>query len=139
MVRTPSQKSAEEKEASQKSKEEKEAIEMLLLMSSPGHASGSHNFPQPNNRAPQQSPLRAEFGQVPPGSQERHVGFTGLDGGDDSTESEYSGPASSLPTRDARRKEDDDIDRMLDAMPDTSSEDELEAPLTPRRIVVGHV
>lgn len=124
MLRTPSQTSLQEQDA----------IETLLFLSSPSRANANHTFPtsQPA-AAPQGSPLRSESLTADQAGHSRHVGFSGIDSIDDSSDSGLS--ASAPAKRRIGRRGDDSIDRMLDDMPDMSSDEEIELPVTPRRAI----
>ena len=108
-VRTPSQKAAMEKDA----------VETLLFMSSPGNSSY-----HPPSQLPG-TPLRNTF------ATQKRVGFTSAVGGLDSSDEEHRSTKSLVQQRPAlgstRLKNGDDIDRILDAMPDddSSSDDEI--------------
>lgn len=162
MLRTPSQKSAQEQDA----------IESLLFMSSPGNSTTlMHNFAPPQQPpSNQHSPLRSEFtaatsnfSSSQPRSQThrrnlssinrdpatinriRKVGFMPEE--DESSEGGYSVSrvSSGEIERPGRgvgraRMKGDEVDRMLDAMEDESSdEDDMDLVTTPRRGVVGGV
>lgn len=131
----------------QKTIQEQDAIETLLFMSSPGNSGNmGHNFPPPRNHgSPQQSPLRAEFNVHGRGAQGRRVEFepTATSGSTESSETgapEYrSKVRGKTVVRDRVRGQ--AIDRLLDEMGDSSS-DEEEIPLnysSPRRVAAGRV
>ena len=127
----------------QKTIQEQDAMEALLFMSSPGNSGNmSHTFPPParSQMSPHQSPLRTEFNAQPLMNREaqgRRVEFEKASTSTNSSEAGgYQGKAK--PVRNSRS---DAIDRMLDEMADSSS-DEDELVLTyssPRRIAAGRV
>jgi hypothetical protein len=131
---------------SQKTIQEQDAMEALLFMSSPGNSgSMGHAFPPParSQMSPQQSPLRTEFNVQPPlnrGAQVRRVEFeqaaTSTSTGS-SEAGDYAGKAKAV----GRTRPSDAIDRLLDEMGDSSS-DEEELILnysSPRRVAAGRV
>lgn len=122
--------------ASQKTIQEQDAIETLLFMSSPGNSGNmGHQFPPRTSQAsPQASPLRTEFTGLR-GAHGRKVGFAGK-----SIASTAYPQRSKMGISSAKRKG-DAIDKLLDEMADTSS-DEEELVLnysSPRRIAAGRV
>jgi hypothetical protein len=129
--------------ANQKSLQERDAIETLIFMSSPGNSNSlGNNFPPSGQISQQPSPLRAEFGAPLRGATGRNVEFTGIP----SNVASEAGSATPL----ARKRDhhgtglaragDDDYDVMLDGMPDTdSSDDEIEIPITPRRLAASRI
>lgn len=129
--------------STQKTLQEQDAIETLLFMSSPGNSGNmGHVFPPPRTHvSPQQSPLRAEFSVQK--IQGRRVEFdTGATSG--STGSSESGPEYRAQMRRKQpqsRVRGEAIDRMLDEMADSSSdEDEILLTYTsPRRVPAGRV
>ncbi len=124
-----------------KSLQERDAIETLLFMSSPGNSNNmNHNFPPSGQMSQQPSPLRAEFGAPLRGATCRGVEFTGA------PSHVASDTGSTTPLARKRdhigtglgRPEDDIYDVMLDSLPDTdSSDDEIEIPITPRRLAAS--
>jgi hypothetical protein len=130
----------------QKTLQEQDAIETLLFMSSPGNSGNmGHAFLPPRTQAsPQQSPLRAEFNiqaKIPHG---RRVEFdTRATSG--SAESSEAGPEYRTQTRGKgaiqSRARGDAIDRILDEMADSSSDEEdvLITYSSPRRVAAGRV
>lgn len=141
----------------QKTIQEQDAIETLLFMSSPGNSGNlGHAFPPPRTQgSPQQSPLRATFNvhRATPG---RRVLF-------DETATSASTESSDADTTDYRikpkvrerqlmntkasrkDKSSDAIDRMLDEMADSSSDEDGPAAglsyvtASPRRVAAGRV
>lgn len=132
------------KTPTQKSLQEQDAIETLLFMSSPGNSSNmGHAFLPAHGTASQlQSPLRTEFGAPLRGAQGRRVEFTGIESQEPSDDG-GSRPSSSgtLGLRSGFRKlRDDEMNQLLDAVADPESSDEdIEIPLTPRRLAAGRV
>jgi hypothetical protein len=124
----------------QKSIQERDAIETLLFMSSPGNSSNlKHTFPPPLSQAPVQSPLRAEFSTPNDGTQERRVGFSGVYSGTIG-EAQLPRPPRRHTPKHIGISRSDEIDKMLDQMAENeSSEDEIEIPITPRRLATGRV
>jgi hypothetical protein len=128
----------------QKTLQEQDAIETLLFMSSPGNSGNmGHAFPPKNQGSPQQSPLRTEF-HVQRGAQGRRVEFDTAASG--STGSSEMGGAEYITKmagklRESGRGRPDAIDRLLDEMADSSSdEEELVLNYTsPRRVTAGRV
>jgi hypothetical protein len=126
-----------------KSLQERDAIETLLFMSSPGNSNNmGHNFPPSGQMSQQPSPLRAEFGASLHGATGRSVEFTGI------ASHVVSEAGSTTPV--ARRRDrhgtglggpgDDVYDVMLDGLPDSdSSDDEIEIPVTPRRLAASRM
>lgn len=125
----------------QKSIQEQDAIETLLFMSSPGHSSLGQAFPQPQGQTSQaQSPLRTEFGGPLRSAQSRRVEFS---------ESQRLPPESPNPGRRRRplsgagQLRDDEFHKMLDSMPDhdddSTDDDEIEIPITPKRFATSRV
>jgi hypothetical protein len=126
-----------------KSLQERDAIETLLFMSSPGNSNNmGHNFPPSGQMSQQPSPLRAEFGAPLHGATGRSVEFTGI------VSHVVSEAGSTTPV--ARRRDrhgtglgrpgDDVYDVMLDGLPDSdSSDDEIEIPITPRRLAASRM
>ena len=131
---------------SQKTIQEQDAMEALLFMSSPGNSgSMGHAFPPParSQMSPQQSPLRTEFNIQPPlnrGAQVRRVEFeqaaTSTSTGS-SEAGDYAGKAKAV----GRTRPSDAIDRLLDEMGDSSSDEEelLLNYSSPRRVAAGRV
>jgi hypothetical protein len=126
-----------------KSLQERDAIETLLFMSSPGNSNSlGHNFPPSGQMSQQPSPLRAEFGAPLPGATGRSVEFIGVP-------SHVPGETSSTTplarkrnhhSRGLARPGDDIYDVMLDGLPDSdSSDDEIEIPITPRRLAASRM
>ena len=121
---------------SQRPIREQEAIDSLLNMHSPGNAF----TPRASQTSPQNSPLRAEFRlhEGPRGVQGKKVNFQQASLSQPvrspAVKSSY---AQQLKVGRKKRSSDyDDIDRMLDELPDSSSdEDDLDLYPTPRRIV----
>ncbi|KAH8678841.1 hypothetical protein BGZ60DRAFT_252241 [Tricladium varicosporioides] len=114
----------------QKTIQEQDAIETLLFMSSPGNSGNmgpNPSFPPRSQASPQQSPLRAEF------NMQRHahgkkVGFD-VPAISNSTESSEAGGAEyrsrhMIPSTSSTRSREAAIDRMLDEMGDSSSDEE---------------
>ncbi|KAH6676409.1 hypothetical protein B0J14DRAFT_476879 [Halenospora varia] len=114
----------------QKTIQEQDAIETLLFMSSPGNSGNmgpNPSFPPRSQASPQQSPLRAEF------NMQRHahgkkVGFD-VPATSNSTESSEAGGAEyrsrhMIPSTGSTRSREAAIDRMLDEMGDSSSDEE---------------
>jgi hypothetical protein len=130
----------------QKTLQEQDAIETLLFMSSPGNSGNmGHAFPPPKNQgSPQQSPLRTEF-HVQRGAQGRRVEFdTAASGSTRSSEmggAEYITKMAGKLPESGRGRRPDAIDRLLDEMDDSSSdEEELVLNYTsPRRVTAGRV
>ena len=131
----------------QKTIQEQDAIETLLFMSSPGNSGNmGHTFPPPRTQgSPQQSPLRAEFNVHARGAQGRRVEFEAPPPSR-STESSETGGAeyrskmrSKAVGRDRARGE--AIDRLLDEMGDSSSdEDDIVLNYSSsRRVAAGRV
>ena len=128
----------------QKTIQEQDAMEALLFMSSPGNSGNmGHAFPPParSQMSPQQSPLRTEFNVQPSlnrGAQARRVEFekAPLSTSTGSSEAgEYQRKTKAGSTRSHA------IDRLLDEMVDSSS-DEEEVVLnysSPRRVTAGRV
>lgn len=116
----------------QKSIQEREAIETLMFMGSPGNPSSlNHTFSPPTHASGQPSPLRAEFGTPLGTFQGRNSEFAGA--------RSHGTPRGTLGARfSSHPLSGDDLDRMLD-MPDDSSDDEIEIPITPRRLAAGRV
>lgn len=123
--------------------QEQDAIESLLFMSSPGNSGNmGHTFPPPRTQgSPQQSPLRAEFmTRGPPG---RRVEFEQSPPSMSNESSETGGvgygsqirrgPMNRYPARG------EDVDRMLDEMGDSSSDEELVLTYTNSRVAAGRV
>lgn len=127
----------------QKTIQEQDAIETLLFMSSPGNSGNmAHAFPPPQNHAtPQQSPLRAEFSIAQSrGAHGRRVEFdTRTTSG--SAESSENGPEYRARMSGKGRARGAEIDRMLDEMGDTSSDEEdlVITYSSPRRVAAGRV
>ena len=129
----------------QKTIQEQDAIETLLFMSSPGNSGNlGHAFPPPRTiGSPQQSPLRAEF-NIQKGAQGRRVGFddraTTASTGSSEVGAENSNKLGPRPSK-PQRGEPDAIDRMLDEMQDSSSDDDEPALnyASPRRVAAGRV
>lgn len=130
MLQTPTQKSIQERDA----------IETLLFMSSPGNSGNmKHAFPPPLSQAPMQSPLRAEFGTPNQGSQGRRVEFSGVHS-DTRIDGEPPRPPRRHTPKHIGISRSDEIDQMLDQMAENeSSDDEIEIPITPRRLAAGRV
>ena len=129
----------------QKTIQEQDAMEALLFMSSPGNSGNmGHAFPPParSQMSPQQSPLRTEFNvQLPHnrGPQGRRVEFEKA-ATSTSTESSDAG-GYAVKAKAIRRSKSDTIDRLLDEMEDSSS-DEEELVLnysSPRRVAAERV
>jgi hypothetical protein len=128
----------------QKTIQEQDAIETLLFMSSPGNSGNmGHQFPgsRTNQTSPQNSPLRAEFNiqDRARGALGRRVYLgKGPTGGVTSTGEQSYTQRNALDTSKSRG---DAIDKMLDEMGDSSS-DEEELALnysSPRRVAAGRV
>lgn len=129
----------------QKTIQEQDAIETLLFMSSPGNSGNmGHQFPgsRTNQGSPQNSPLRAEFNvqDRARGALGRRVGLgKGPTSGVSSTgEQSYTQRNNALNNSKSRG---DAIDKMLDEMGDSSS-DEEDLTLnysSPRRVAAGRV
>ncbi|KAH8602084.1 hypothetical protein B0O99DRAFT_499856 [Bisporella sp. PMI_857] len=130
--------------SSQKTLQEQDAIETLLFMSSPGNSGNmGHQFPRPSQASPQNSPLRTEFHPQDRArvTQGRRVVFQ-----QDITRGPLRTTALSQPSYAHRSKatgktKEDAIDRLLDEMADSSS-DEAEVVLnysSPRRVAAGRV
>jgi hypothetical protein len=127
----------------QKTIQEQDAMEALLFMSSPGNSGNmGHAFPPPqrSQMSPQQSPLRAEFGvqsTAARGAQGRRVEFEKPATSTGSSEAGGYRPKS----QSIRNSRSEAIDRMLDEMADSSSdEEELVTNYTsPRRVAAGRV
>lgn len=127
----------------QKTIQEQDAMEALLFMSSPGNSGNmGHAFPPParSQMSPQQSPLRAEFNIQPPinrGVQGRRVEFEKAAASTGSSDAGgYHGKVKAV-----GNVRSDAIDRLLDEMGDSSS-DEEELVLnysSPRRVAAGRV
>jgi hypothetical protein len=127
----------------QKTIQEQDAMEALLFMSSPGNSGNmGHAFPPParSQMSPQQSPLRTEFNVQPltnRGAQGRRVEFEKASTSTGSSEAGgYQGKSKAVGI-----SRSDAIDRMLDEMADSSS-DEEELVLnysSPRRVAAGRV
>ena len=125
----------------QKSLQERDAIETLLFMSSPGNSGNmGHTFPQ-GQTSQQPSPLRGEFGAPLAGAQGRNVDFTLVRSNVPSEAGSLTPIGRKEQSSSAmHRTEDDAYDIMLDRMPDTdSSDDEIEIPITPRRLAASRV
>lgn len=127
----------------QKTIQEQDAMEALLFMSSPGNSGNiGHAFPPPqrSQMSPQQSPLRAEFNvqhTVNRGAQGRRVGFEKTATSTDSSEADgYHGKRKVVGN--ARSEA---IDRLLDEMGDSSSDEEelVLSYSSPRRVTAGRV
>lgn len=129
--------------ANQKSLQERDAIETLIFMSSPGNSNSlGHNFPPSEQMSQQPSPLRAEFGAPLRDGAMQNVDFTSVP---------PNVPSEAGSTTPSARKQnhhitrlvrpgDDFYDVMLDGMPDTdSSDDEIEIPITPRRLAASRI
>lgn len=132
--------------SAQKTLQEQDAIETLLFMSSPGNSGNmAHAFPPPRTQAsPQQSPLRAEFNIQAKVAHGRRVEFdTGATSG--SAESSEAGPEYRTQIRGKgavqSRARGAAIDRILDEMADSSSDEEdvLITYSSPRRVATGRV
>lgn len=130
----------------QKTLQEQDAIETLLFMSSPGNSGNmGHAFPPPRTMgSPQQSPLRTEF-NVLRGAQGRRVGFddtaTSASATSSDTSARYRSKRGTEKLSKTRGKP-DAIDRMLDEMSDSSSDDEDDPVLnyaSPHRVAAGRV
>ena len=126
-----------------KSLQERDAIETLLFMSSPGNSNSlGHNFPPSGQMSQQPSPLRAEFGAPLRDATGRNVEFTGVSS---HVASEAGSTTPLARKRDHRstglaRSGDDMYDVMLDGLPDSdSSDDEIEIPITPRRLAASRM
>lgn len=130
--------------SAQKTLQEQDAIETLLFMSSPGNSGNmAHAFPPPRTQAsPQQSPLRAEFNVQAKVAHARRVEFDTTSG---SAESSEAGPEyrSQIRGKGAvqSRARGAAIDRILDEMADSSSDEEdvLITYSSPRRVTAGRV
>ncbi|KAI9741491.1 MAG: hypothetical protein M1818_004297 [Claussenomyces sp. TS43310] len=122
----------------QKSIQEQDAIETLLFMSSPGNSSMGQAFPQSQGQTSQvQSPLRTEFGaplHVAPG---RRIEFP------EARKSRLATLNTSsrrrIPMVEAGKLGEDEFDKLLDSMADESSDEEIEIPMTPRRLATSNV
>ncbi|KAG0646313.1 hypothetical protein D0Z07_8405 [Hyphodiscus hymeniophilus] len=128
----------------QKTIQEQDAMEALLFMSSPGNSGNmGHAFPPPRNQmSPQQSPLRAEFNVQPPlnrAAQGRRVEFQTAATSNSTGSSEAGGYTAKVKA--LRRSKSDAIDRMLDEMADSSSDEEelVLSYQSPRRVAAGRV
>ncbi len=116
----------------QKTIQEQDAMEALLFMSSPGNSGNlgpSHAFPPPRSQmSPQQSPLRAEFGVEASlrGVQGRRAEFERVVRASTSTGSSETFGYSTKGKALRRGKERSEaIDRLLDEMVDSSSDEDL--------------
>jgi hypothetical protein len=124
----------------QKSLQERDAIETLLFMSSPGNSGNlKHTFSPPGLGSQQPSPLRTEFGAPLRGAHGRNVEFAGV-------RSLVAGEAGSATPRGKglhqghtglSKSGEDMYDRILDAPDTDSSDDEIEIPITPRRLAAS--
>ena len=131
----------------QKTIQEQDAIETLLFMSSPGNSGNmGHAFPPPRTHgSPQQSPLRAEFNVHQRGAQGRRVEFEAPPPSRSTESSELGGAEyrskmrGKAVIRDRARGE--AIDRLLDEMGDSSSdEDDIVLNYAnSRRVAAGRV
>jgi hypothetical protein len=134
----------------QKTNKERDAIESLLFMSSPGVHANHMGTSAPSSQL--QSPLRADFGSGTntPGrglQGQRRVEFSNVSG---SLQEEARGtdrdPAGRRILHKPRngvtglhRLKAEEIDQILDRVDDDSSDDEIEIPITPRRLAAGRV
>jgi hypothetical protein len=98
---------------------EKEAVETLLFMSSPGNS----QYRPPSSHLPA-TPLRNAFSAV-----ERRVGFIDEDDGMPIS------PRKKGLLESANLENDEDIDRVLDQMPDDASSSEEDELLQPQRSI----
>jgi hypothetical protein len=127
--------------ADQKSDQERDAIETLLFMSSP-----KHTFPPPGETSSQPSPLRAEFHphskvldhHATTMSSQRLIhtasGSTTPQGRAHMRPTSY--PMAS-PRGLMNRASSEMIDRMLDEVESDSDHEEIEIPITPRRLALA--
>jgi hypothetical protein len=112
-------------------------------MSSPGNSNSlGHNFPPSGQMSQQPSPLRAEFGAPLRAATGRSVEFTGVPS---HVASEAGSTTPLARKRDHHstglaRSGDDMYDVMLDRLPDSeSSDEEIEIPITPKRLAASQM
>jgi len=141
MPHTPNRDAKPLQTPSQKTIQEQDAIETLLFMSSPGNSSNmGHQFPpRTAQTSPQNSPLRAEF--IPQdrsrGAHGRKVAFhqSTVGGSRPSSQPTYAQRSKAV-----GKKKAEVIDRLLDQMADSSSDDEIVLSYSsPRRVAAGRV
>ncbi|RDW69263.1 hypothetical protein BP6252_08283 [Coleophoma cylindrospora] len=125
----------------QKSLREQDAIETLVFMSSPGNSGNVGNgmpplVPRRSQMSPAQtSPLKHEFGSQSRGAQGRRVNFEKID-----SISNHLGGYNSGRSKMNTKTRPEDIDKMLDEMGDSSSDEDnvvLSKYSSPRRVTAG--